>query len=128
MAEFLLKQKLPADDGYVIASAGVNALIDRPADQHVLDVLSLHGIDATAHRAQQIDQILATDFELILPVELGHQRWIEQKFPASVGRVQRIGRWRNTDIPDPYRRGRAAFDSTYTLLNDCIDDWVEKLS
>ena len=128
MAEFLLRQKLPVDSGYVIASAGVNALIDRPADQHVLDVLSVHGMDATAHRAQQINGELATEFELILPVEQGHQRWIEQQFPASVGRVQRIGRWRDTDIPDPYRRGRAAFDSTYNLLNDCIDDWVERLS
>ncbi len=127
MAEFLLKEKLLASDDYIIESAGVNALVGKGADKYVVEVLNEHGIDASNHCAKQIDQLLATEFELILPVELGHQRWIEQKFPSSVGRVQRIGRWRDCDIPDPYRRGRKAFDATYDLLNDCVDDWVKRL-
>ena len=128
MGEYLFREKLGMDNGYEVASAGVNALVGKPADENVVAVLEGHGVDASGHVAQQLTASLSASFDLILPAEADHKRWIERNFPMTVGRVQLLGRWKgNMDIPDPYRRGRSAFDSTYDLLDDCVEDWVKRL-
>ena len=127
MAEFMLRERLAGREGVHVASAGVQALVGEPADANVVDVMQAHGVDASAHRARQVDAAMLRDFDVVLPVEQGHRRWLEQRFPQVVGRVHTLGRWRDEDIPDPYRLGRAAFDRTYELIDECLDDWLQRL-
>ena len=128
MGEFLLKQRWDKADAQV-ASAGVGALVGHPADEHAIAVMQEHGIDMTEHRAQQLVQPLITSFDLILVMESGHERWINQRLPMARGRVHSICKWSDADeVPDPYRRGREAFEACYRQLDTCIDQWLERIT
>ena len=81
-------------------------------------------IDLSAHRARQLTADIAGGFELILVMDERQKRAVEQIFPAARGRVHRLGRFGNFDIPDPYGKPRAAFESSLALIERGIDDYV----
>jgi protein-tyrosine phosphatase len=107
-----------------VESAGVAALVGEPADSHALHLMSERGLDLSGHRARQLTAGLATQFELILVMEKRHERAVAEIFPSARGRVQRLGRFGNFDIPDPYRKPRAAFEHSLALIERGIDDFV----
>ena len=55
------------------------------------------------------------------------QTQIESKIPAIRGKVHRLGKWDEYDIPDPYRRPRNAFEQTLVLIDQSINSWYQKL-
>jgi protein-tyrosine phosphatase len=93
-----------------IASAGLAALVGAPADPFAVDLMRSRGLDIAGHRARQLTLQMISDFELVIVMEAAHQKEIEARFPAARGRVQRLGRFGNFDVPDPFRRGRQAFE------------------
>jgi protein-tyrosine phosphatase len=106
----------------IVQSAGIGALVGHPADATALAILAERGIDASAHRARQLTPALARDFELILVMDGEQQRAVEAMSPTSRGRVHRIGRRGDFDVPDPYRRDRAAFERAFALIERGLDD------
>jgi protein-tyrosine phosphatase len=126
MAEVLLRARL-GDDGFTVASAGVGALVDRPADERAAVVMAEHGLDMDGHRARQLDPDMAREFDLLLVMEAGQKRWIEQHFPLLRGRVMRLGHWLETDIPDPYGQSVEVFRDCRELIERAVDAWVERL-
>jgi protein-tyrosine phosphatase len=107
-----------------VESAGVAALVGAAADPVAIALMSERGIDLTAHRARQLTPELASSFEFILVMEEGHQRAVEQIFPAARGRIHRLGHFGGFDVPDPYRKPRSAFESSLALIERGIDDYV----
>lgn len=124
MAEALLRARLAGRDGVVVASAGIAALVDRPADPTAQELMRERGLDLSGHRARQLTPALATAFELVLVMEDGHRREVEAMAPAARGRVQRLGRFGGFDVPDPYRRGRAAFEESLALVERGLDEFA----
>lgn len=107
----------------VVESAGISALVGNPADPLALTLMAERGLDLTGHRARQLTAELARGAELILVMEEGHRKAVEQMIPMARGRVHRLGRWGNFDIPDPYRRPRAAFEESLKLIDQGLADF-----
>jgi protein-tyrosine phosphatase len=121
MAEALLGHRLQ-QRGLVVQSAGIAALVGRPADSTAVELMRERGLDLGAHRARQLTPALVRDFDLVLVMEAAQQVAIETADPGARGRVHRLGRIGGFDIPDPFRRGRASFESALALIERGIDD------
>lgn len=126
MAEALLTQRL-GDRGIHVASAGIGAMVGYPADPLAAELLAARGLDLSAHRARQLEAEHIGKFDLILVMENWHKREIEVAFPQARGRVFRICHWRETDIPDPYRKPKDVFAEALASIEAGIDDWMKKL-
>jgi len=125
MAEALLKIRAPAD--VHIHSAGIGALVGKPADAHALRLMQEHGTDISAHRARQLTPAIAGTADLILVMEVGHQRRIHSISPASRGKVHTLGKWADVEVPDPYQKSPEYFAYTLGLIEQGVDQWAAKL-
>ncbi len=106
----------------VVESAGISALVGKPADPLAQELMRARGIDISGHRARQLIPQLIRSFELIMVMEEAHQRAVEGIMPSARGRVHRIGRWGNFDVPDPYRGTREEFERALALIVRGVDD------
>lgn len=61
--------------------------------------------------------------ELVLVMERGHIAEVEAMTPAARGRVHLLGRFGAFEIPDPYRKPRAAFEEALALIDRGIADF-----
>lgn len=82
MAEALVAHRLAGMPGVATASAGISALVGRPADGLAQELMAARGLDLSGHRARQLTPELATSFDLILVMEDGHRCWCS---PRSAG-------------------------------------------
>jgi len=125
MAEAIWAERLGRLTGgeVTVESAGIGALVGKPADEIAQQLMTERGLDLSRHRARQLTPELAMKAELILVMEEGHRRAVEQLIPMARGRVHRLGRWGNFDIPDPYRRPRAAFEEALALIDRGLTDF-----
>jgi protein-tyrosine phosphatase len=122
MAEVVLADRLRRRGvGAVVESAGLAALVGRSADPMAQVLMKERGLDISGHHARQITPELIRSFELILVMEAEQQRAVESMLPSARGRVHRIGRWGNFDVPDPYKRDRAAFEHALVLIDRGVD-------
>ena len=124
MAEGLLRDRF-ARRGLTgrVESAGLGALVGRPADPIAVELLAERAIDISAHRARQLTPELLASAELVLVMETAHQRDVERLMPSTRGRVHRIGRFGGFDVPDPYRQDRAAFEQALELIERGLGDF-----
>jgi protein-tyrosine phosphatase len=105
-----------------VESAGIAALVGRPADPTAQELMLARGVDISPHRARQLTPDLIRGFELILVMEAEQQRDVEAILPSARGRVHRIGRWGDFDVPDPFRRDREHFERALGLIVRGVDD------
>ncbi|MGF1788263.1 protein tyrosine phosphatase [Photobacterium swingsii] len=123
--EYMLKKLLPTKE---IASAGVGALVGKPADKIAAQVAQEHGISLDGHVAQQVTSDLCRDYDLILVMEKGHIDAVANIAPEARGKTMLFGQWiGQKDIPDPYRQSREAFDHAYALIDGAAQAWAQKL-
>lgn len=123
--EYLLKHHLPNKH---IASAGVGALVGKPADKMAAMVAQEHGISLDGHVAQQLTSELCKEYDLILVMEKGHIEAVTGIAPEARGKTMLFGQWiGQKDIPDPYRQSREAFDFAYQLIDESAQAWAKKL-
>ena len=125
MAEALLKACAPA--GVHISSAGIGALVGEPADPVSVQLMQDRGIDITAHRARQLTTEMVQQAELILVMEETHKQHIHSLSPMACGKVHCLGKWGETDIPDPYKKSPEYFASILIPLEQGVNEWAEKL-
>jgi len=118
------KKNLPIE----VSSAGISALVNHAADPLAKEVtLEKKGVDLSNHRGRQITLDILLQSDLVLVMELAQQRQIEFKFPSTCGRVHRLGKWTEFDIPDPYRRSKEVFEHVFTLIEQGINEWQVRL-
>jgi protein-tyrosine phosphatase len=126
MAEAVLAHRLAARGvRAVVESAGIAALVGRPAEAHAQALLRERNLDLSGHRARQLTPELLRSFELILVMSAGQQREVESLAPEARGRVHRIGRWGGFDVPDPFRQDRAAFEHSLALIDRGVEDLLQ---
>ncbi|MGE8319967.1 MAG: low molecular weight protein-tyrosine-phosphatase [Comamonas sp.] len=123
-AEALLRRQFP---GKTIWSAGLGALVGKPADPESAAVAAQHGLDLAAHRAQQLAAWMCQKAELILVMEQSQKSALEQQYPWTRGKVFRLGEWGGFDIADPYRQSREAFEAAYSGIVRGVTDWVPRI-
>ncbi|MCC3751866.1 MAG: hypothetical protein LLP51_10785, partial [Halorhodospira halophila] len=81
------------------------------------------GLDLRDHTARSIDSVDVARFDLILVMERGQQAWLARHFPELRGRTFRIGHWQERDVPDPFRRSKAAFRAARDQLQEAVFQW-----
>ncbi|MET0256362.1 MAG: low molecular weight protein-tyrosine-phosphatase [Luteibacter sp.] len=127
-AEYLLRHRLGEGHRARVESAGLGALVGHPVDATALELLGEHGVDAAAHRARQVDSAMLRGSDLILAMEKSHVARIGRMAPEVTGKVYLLDRWgKGTDIPDPYRQQRPAFEHVYERIDQAIGDWLQYL-
>lgn len=127
LAEALLRREL-AGRGIEVASAGTSAMVGWPADVMSVAVAADHGLDISAHRAQQASTALLAASDLILTLDGGHSQWLQQRHPQLRGRVHKLLKWReDADVEDPFQRPRAAFEKAWADCELGVADWVKRL-
>jgi protein-tyrosine phosphatase len=129
MLEGYLKHHLGVKNSSVqVSSAGISALVDRPAVIEAQQIMSNHGIDISSHRARQITQDIALKAELILAMEDEHKHFVEKNFPNVRGRVFLLGKWHNNlEVFDPYRQPLKSFEYTFDLIEKTCQEWIKRL-
>lgn len=93
--EYLLKALLP---NKIIASAGVGALVGKPADKTALKVAKEHGVNMDQHVAQQLTSELCREFDLILVMEQGHINAVTNIAPEARGKTMLLSQWLNNMV------------------------------
>lgn len=125
MAEALLKRELGGD--ILVESAGLGAMVGHPAAEHAVELMAGLGEDISGHRARQIHPDMVTAADLVLVMETGHKRAIDDADPAARGKVYRLGEWQNREIADPYRQSRAAYELALGHIEEGVSSWVARI-
>jgi protein-tyrosine phosphatase len=84
-------------------------------------------IDISDHRARQIHPDMVDEADLVLVMEAGHKRAIDDADPTARGKVHRLGEWQDRDIDDPYGRPRAAYEDALQDILAGVSSWVERI-
>ncbi|KQU84307.1 protein-tyrosine phosphatase [Variovorax paradoxus] len=124
MAEALLAKSLPQ---MTVSSAGTGALIGHPADPIAQALMAERGLDLGYHRARQVTQAMCVEADLILTMDEGQRRHIENNYPLTRGRVFRLAETAKLNIPDPYRMGQEAFEHALQLIDAGVKTWAERI-
>lgn len=127
VAEALLKARLP---GRNIWSAGLQAVVGHPAEATAREVAVRHGLDLSAHRAQQFESWMCSHADLVLVMEASQQQQLERLYPLARGKIRRLGEFSPQgafDIADPYQQPRAAFEAAHTAIVLGVDEWAHRI-
>ena len=128
MAEVVLTSKLRRAglDGQVeVVSAGIGDWhVGNPMDRRAVAVLTAHGYDASAHRAQQFASEWLDECDLVLAMDAANHSVITGLLSDGVA-VDRVAMFRDfdpradggdRDVPDPYYGGDDGFDSVLAMV------------
>jgi protein-tyrosine phosphatase len=93
-----------------------------------MELLQEHGIDATSHRARQLDAQMLRDADLVLGMERRHLAAAARLAPEASGKLFLLGKWLEFDgVPDTYRQPRQAFEDVYGLIERGVGSWLRYL-
>jgi protein-tyrosine phosphatase len=124
MAAALLRAALPNSR---IASAGLGALVGKPADEKAIILMRERGLDLRAHRAVQITRTMCLQTDVILVMEREQRDRLQRLYPEVCGRVFRIAEQAGMDVPDPYRQPLDVFREALTLIEEGVSVWVQRI-
>ena len=126
-AEAKLRQLAPAS--VQIASAGIQALVDHPADPQAQEEARKDGLDLSAHRARQLTDAMCQAHDLILVMEERHIESVCQISPSARGKVMLLGRWSNQqEVADTYRKEASHFTTAHQLISAFSEQWKSKMN
>lgn len=122
MAEGLLRARMARVGHGSVQSAGIAALVGRPAEPLAVEAVARRGVDISAHRARQLTPELLSDADVVFVMEDGQRQYLERLSFAARGRVRRLGRNGGFDVPDPFRGTAADFERTLALIERGLDE------
>lgn len=123
--ERLLRKLKPT---LTIDSAGVGALVGKPADAMACEVAADHDLNLDNHTAQQLTRELCSHYDLILVMEKKQIEAVTRIAPEARGKTMLYGQWiGHKDIPDPYRQSQEAFEYAYQLIAQSANEWAKRL-
>ncbi|WP_460876152.1 low molecular weight protein-tyrosine-phosphatase [Rhodanobacter koreensis] len=122
-AEYLLRQRI-GSRAIEVDSAGLGAPVGSPMDPIALQLLAEDGIDGSMHHARQLTPVMLRQADLVLGMEKNHVAAMIQLAPEARGKVYLLDKWlHESDIPDPYRQQRAAFELVHRMITRGVDSW-----
>jgi protein-tyrosine phosphatase len=126
VAGAMLKAGLPDKS---VESAGLGALVDRPADPTAAELASQAGLDLSQHKARQATTAMFRQADLILVMTEGQKAQVTEMDPSSTGKTLLMGHWLEgrPDIPDPYKTSREAFVHVHQRLEEAVNAWLPRL-
>ncbi len=112
----------------IVDSAGTGALVGHAADATAQKVAAAYHIDLTNHVAQQADESLCLQYDLILAMETEHLHQLRAISPLSAGKMMLYGQWLDDkNINDPYRQGEDYFKRIFNKIEQAALQWQKRL-
>ena len=126
MGEVLFRAR--AGESVVVRSGGTGALIGHAVDETAAAVLQVHGLDASEHRARQLDRELLRWAQLVLVMENYHRDEVQAMDATVRGKTFLLGHWLGQkQIDDPYGEDVAAFETAFVEIEQAVASWVGRL-
>lgn len=128
MAHVVLADRVDAAglDVRVVSAGTGDWHVGQPMDRRAAATLTVHGYDATRHRAQQFDPRWHEEVDLVLAMDEANLRELG-------GRSERVRLFRDFDpagpgeVPDPYYGGDEGFEEVLTMVERTAAAIVEEL-
>ena len=141
MADVVLNDRLQrrglADRVEVVSAGTGDWHVGGPMDRRAAALLSSHGYDATAHRAQQFGPRWFDEVDLVLAMDAQNYADVTALGPAAKVRMFRDfdpevgpeqGGQSPRDVPDPYYGGDDGFDQVLRMVERTADAIVDALA
>jgi protein-tyrosine phosphatase len=119
--------------GLRVDSAGTHDYhVGEPPDARAIRHAKRRGYDLSAQRARQVRDADFHEFDLILAMDRGHLRELEDVAPRGAKAklslflsvsVEHEGR----DVPDPYYGGDAGFEAVLDMVEEACGRWLDQL-
>jgi protein-tyrosine phosphatase len=87
VAELILADALQRVGDVRVESAGTGALVDAGVPEQAQRLAATRGVDASAHRARQIDVGMIRNADLVLAMSREHRRLVVESLPAAMRRA-----------------------------------------
>ncbi|MQX54389.1 arsenate reductase/protein-tyrosine-phosphatase family protein [Alcanivorax sediminis] len=111
-----------------ISSAGLIGLVGQGMEPTARAVAEDNGLVCGEHTARKLSSEICRDSDLILVMESRQKERLAQSYPEASGKTFLLSHWNGKhDIPDPYKRGRDAFERIYPMMQAATQAWSEKL-
>lgn len=129
MAEgFFCSQLKKYNSSILVSSAGINAVINHPAEPHAQEVMNQNDIDISSHRARQVSIDLILKADLILLMSKNQLRTLSKRYPLSKGKTFLLGYWHNEmEIEDPFRQPYDVFEKTFQKIKLAWKGWDTRI-
>lgn len=124
MVEIILKNEFP---NIHVHSAGLNALVNKPADPIAVDLMKIRGLDITGHLARQVSFLMVRQADLILVMTDRQKEILLKTYPFLRGKVNKVCEHDKRDVQDPYRQGESAFLQSLSDIDKGLEKWICKL-
>ncbi len=97
-----------------VTSAGLSALVGKPADDKVLQLADRYGVDLSSHRAKQISAKLLEAADLIFVMDQQQQQFLTEQYAHLHGRVLLLSHFsapglKGASVNDPYKQDEDVF-------------------
>ncbi|OUL99438.1 low molecular weight protein-tyrosine-phosphatase [Variovorax sp. JS1663] len=124
LAAAMLAREFP---GGMLESAGLAALLGRPADPMATELVEALNLDLSAHRARQVTGAMCRAADLILVMEQKHKAELSRRYPLMRGKVFRLGEAGAFDVADPYRGSRHAYEAALVEIASGVNAWSRQI-
>lgn len=126
-AQALLIHHMPT---LAVASAGLHALDGQGIDPPMQALLQAAGVRPHDHQARTLSSWMLVQSSLVLVMDAQQKSHIERQYPATRGRVYRLGEHigsQGRDIPDPYRQDAAIYSDVFALIEEGVQRWCQRI-
>ncbi len=111
LAGAMLAKGLPRVE---VTSAGLSALVGKPADANMLRIAQSYGVDLSQHRAKQINNTLLEAADLTFVMDQQQKQFLNKQYAHLHGRVLLLSHFseaglKGADVEDPYRQNEQVF-------------------
>ncbi len=111
-----------------VSSMGIQMIDHAPASEHAVKVCAENGVDISNHRSRALHPEELQQADLILVMELFHQKHLQLLAPVIKDKIFLLTQWpqektRRQSIPDPIGRSLR----TYRKIFKVIDGHVQRI-
>lgn len=85
------------------------------------------GIDIPDHRSRLLESAMLRDADLVLVMETWHKIRLQRFAAYARGRIYTLGHWQGYEVPDPYNGPEELFKHVFQLIDQGIQEWLQKL-
>jgi protein-tyrosine-phosphatase len=126
MAAALFSAKVEAvgdAEKYRVESAGTWALVNQPASDYAVEMMSRRGLSLKEHSARTITNEMIDDAALIIVMTRDHQQAIAAEFPQARAKIHLMSEFvgQYYDIGDPYGRELQMYEICADDLSQLIE-------
>jgi len=129
MAEYLFKIQLGDTSGWKINSAGTYTRNGMRTNTEVLTVLKSYGIDATAHRTQEVNRRKIHNHNLVICLARNHKEALRAEFPDLKERIyllsEMVGKIDSVD--DPIGGPLVEYEVVAREINEYIQQGFDRI-